>query len=39
MSKGAGAYNIADDDGAVSSAKAKSELGFDRHLDSSSPRA
>jgi nucleoside-diphosphate-sugar epimerase len=29
MSKGAGAYNIADDDGAVSSAKAKSELGFD----------
>jgi nucleoside-diphosphate-sugar epimerase len=28
MSKGAGAYNIADD-GAVSSAKAKSELGFD----------
>jgi hypothetical protein len=29
MSRGAGAYNIADDDGAVSSAKAKSELGFD----------
>ena len=29
MSKGAGAYNIAEDDGAVSSAKAKSELGFD----------
>jgi nucleoside-diphosphate-sugar epimerase len=32
MSKGAGAYNIADDDGAVSSAKAKSELGFDPAL-------
>lgn len=29
MSKGAGAHNIAEDDGAVSSAKAKSELGFD----------
>jgi nucleoside-diphosphate-sugar epimerase len=29
VSKGAGAYNIAEDDGAVSSAKAKSELGFD----------
>jgi hypothetical protein len=29
MSKGAGAHNIAEDDGAVSSAKAKSELGFE----------
>jgi hypothetical protein len=29
MSKGAGAYNIAEDDGAVSNAKAKSELGFE----------
>jgi nucleoside-diphosphate-sugar epimerase len=29
VGKGAGVYNIADDDGAVSSAKAKSELGFD----------
>ena len=29
VSKGAGAYNIAEDDGAISSAKAKSELGFD----------
>jgi nucleoside-diphosphate-sugar epimerase len=28
-SKGAGVYNIAEDDGAVSSAKAKRELGFD----------
>jgi nucleoside-diphosphate-sugar epimerase len=29
VSKGAGVYNIAEDDGAVSSAKAKRELGFD----------
>ena len=29
MSNGAGIYNIAEDDGAVSSAKAKRELGFD----------
>jgi nucleoside-diphosphate-sugar epimerase len=29
VSKGAGIYNIAEDDGAVSSAKAKRELGFD----------
>jgi hypothetical protein len=29
VSKGAGVYNIADDDGAVSSAKAKRELDFD----------
>jgi nucleoside-diphosphate-sugar epimerase len=29
VSKGTGVYNIAEDDGAVSSAKAKSELGFD----------
>ena len=28
--KGAGIYNIAEDDGAVSSAKAERELGFDR---------
>jgi nucleoside-diphosphate-sugar epimerase len=28
-SKGAGVYNVAEDDGAVSSAKAKRELGFD----------
>jgi nucleoside-diphosphate-sugar epimerase len=27
--KGAGVYNVAEDDGAVSSAKAKRELGFD----------
>jgi nucleoside-diphosphate-sugar epimerase len=29
VTKGAGVYNIADDDGAVSSAKARRELGFD----------
>jgi nucleoside-diphosphate-sugar epimerase len=29
VSKGAGVYNIADDDGAVSSSKARRELGFD----------
>jgi nucleoside-diphosphate-sugar epimerase len=29
MTKGVGVYNIAEDDGAVSSAKAKRELGFD----------
>jgi nucleoside-diphosphate-sugar epimerase len=29
VGKGAGVYNIAEDDGAVSSAKAKNELGFD----------
>jgi len=29
VNKGAGVYNIAEDDGAVSSAKAKRELGFD----------
>jgi hypothetical protein len=29
VGKGAGVYNIAEDDGAVSSAKAKRELGFD----------
>jgi hypothetical protein len=29
VSKGAGAYNIAEDDGAVSSAKARHELEFD----------
>ena len=29
VSKGAGVYNIAEDDGAVSSAKAKRDLGFD----------
>jgi nucleoside-diphosphate-sugar epimerase len=29
VGKGAGIYNIAEDDGAVSSAKAKRELGFD----------
>ncbi len=29
MNKGVGVYNIAEDDGAVSSAKAKRELGFD----------
>jgi nucleoside-diphosphate-sugar epimerase len=29
LDKGAGVYNIAEDDGAVSSAKAKRELGFD----------
>jgi nucleoside-diphosphate-sugar epimerase len=29
LNKGAGVYNIAEDDGAVSSAKAKHELGFD----------
>jgi nucleoside-diphosphate-sugar epimerase len=29
VGKGAGLYNIAEDDGAVSSAKAKGELGFD----------
>ena len=29
LRRGAGAYNIAEDDGAVSSAKARRELGFD----------